>query len=58
VATDDEGIRSSSLREILESWPAGKPKAKLLYTVPVSYALALYGAWPSIIVSMAATQPA
>ena len=35
VATDAKGIVSSSLRKILENWPAGKPKPKALYTVPV-----------------------
>ncbi|KAF8972143.1 PLP-dependent transferase [Flammula alnicola] len=34
VETDSRGIRSSSLRTILEQWPAGKPKPKVLYTVP------------------------
>ncbi|PPQ63942.1 hypothetical protein CVT24_009117 [Panaeolus cyanescens] len=34
VETDADGIRSSSLRSILEQWPAGKPKPKVLYTVP------------------------
>ncbi|KAI0313863.1 PLP-dependent transferase [Amylostereum chailletii] len=34
VETDAQGIRSSSLRDILESWPAAKPKPKALYTVP------------------------
>jgi tryptophan aminotransferase len=34
VETDAEGIQSSSLRSILENWPAGKPKPKILYTVP------------------------
>ncbi|KIM40662.1 hypothetical protein M413DRAFT_446079 [Hebeloma cylindrosporum] len=34
VETDAQGIRSSSLRIILEQWPAGKPKPKVLYTVP------------------------
>lgn len=35
VETDDEGIRSDSLRSIYENWPVGKPKPKVLYTVPV-----------------------
>ena len=35
VETDAEGIKSSSLRSILEQWPVGKPKPKILYTVPV-----------------------
>ena len=35
VGTDHHGISSSSLRSILENWPAGKPKPKILYTVPV-----------------------
>ncbi|KAK7027257.1 hypothetical protein VNI00_015346 [Paramarasmius palmivorus] len=34
VATDAEGISSDSLRTILEQWPTGKPKPKVLYTVP------------------------
>lgn len=34
VETDSHGILSSSLRSILENWPAGKPKPKALYTVP------------------------
>ncbi|KAF4613657.1 hypothetical protein D9613_007469 [Agrocybe pediades] len=34
VETDAQGIRSSSLRSILEEWPADKPKPKVLYTVP------------------------
>ncbi|KAI0925700.1 hypothetical protein AcV5_008368 [Taiwanofungus camphoratus] len=34
VETDSQGIRSSSLRSILENWPASKPKPKVLYTVP------------------------
>ncbi|KAL4246429.1 Class-I pyridoxal-phosphate-dependent aminotransferase-like protein [Abortiporus biennis] len=34
VETDANGISSKSLRSILESWPAGKPKPKALYTVP------------------------
>ncbi|PPR02666.1 hypothetical protein CVT24_002149 [Panaeolus cyanescens] len=34
VDTDEHGIRSSSLREILEAWPVEKPKPKALYTVP------------------------
>ncbi|KAF8181268.1 PLP-dependent transferase [Pholiota molesta] len=34
VETDAEGIQSFSLRTILEQWPQGKPKPKVLYTVP------------------------
>ncbi|KAJ3559075.1 hypothetical protein NM688_g564 [Phlebia brevispora] len=34
VETDAHGIRSDSLRHILENWPASKPKPKVLYTVP------------------------
>ncbi|KZP17701.1 PLP-dependent transferase [Athelia psychrophila] len=34
VETDANGISSSSLRSILESWPAGTPKPRCLYTVP------------------------
>ncbi|ESK86892.1 kynurenine alpha-aminoadipate aminotransferase [Moniliophthora roreri MCA 2997] len=34
VATDAEGISTESLRSILEQWPSGKPKPKVLYTVP------------------------
>ncbi|KAF7972431.1 hypothetical protein HWV62_18000 [Athelia sp. TMB] len=34
VDTDANGISVTSLRSILENWPAGKPKPKCLYTVP------------------------
>ncbi|KAL0568683.1 hypothetical protein V5O48_013298 [Marasmius crinis-equi] len=34
VETDAEGISANSLRQILETWPQGKPKPKVLYTVP------------------------
>ncbi|KAG6856267.1 hypothetical protein H0H87_005952 [Tephrocybe sp. NHM501043] len=34
VETDARGIKSSSLRSILENWPAGKQKPRVLYTVP------------------------
>ncbi|KIK60485.1 hypothetical protein GYMLUDRAFT_167942 [Collybiopsis luxurians FD-317 M1] len=34
VPTDAYGIRSSALKEMLENWPEGKTKPKLLYTVP------------------------
>jgi len=34
VETDGEGISSDSLRFILENWPVGKAKPKVLYTVP------------------------
>ncbi|KAF8626924.1 hypothetical protein AX17_006425 [Amanita inopinata Kibby_2008] len=34
VETDSNGIRSSSLRSILENWPVDKPKPRILYTVP------------------------
>ncbi|KAG7451388.1 PLP-dependent transferase [Guyanagaster necrorhizus] len=34
VETDSHGILASSLRTILESWPANKPKPRVLYTVP------------------------
>ncbi|KAK7682478.1 hypothetical protein QCA50_014278 [Cerrena zonata] len=34
VATDAHGIVADSLRSTLENWPAGKPKPKVLYTVP------------------------
>ncbi|KAK0205011.1 PLP-dependent transferase [Desarmillaria ectypa] len=34
VETDSHGILASSLRSILESWPANKPKPRVLYTVP------------------------
>jgi len=37
--SDAEGIKSSSLRSILEQWPAEKPKPKLLYTVVVGYSI-------------------
>jgi hypothetical protein len=35
VATDAEGLKSSSLRDILENWRSDKPKPKILYTTPV-----------------------
>jgi len=34
VETDAKGICSHKLREMLENWPASKPKPKVLYTVP------------------------
>ncbi|KAH6913463.1 PLP-dependent transferase [Coprinopsis sp. MPI-PUGE-AT-0042] len=34
VETDSKGIKSSSLRSILENWPSEKAKPKVLYTVP------------------------
>ncbi|KAG6845243.1 hypothetical protein H0H87_011978 [Tephrocybe sp. NHM501043] len=34
VETDAEGISSNALRSILENWPVGKPKPRVLYTVP------------------------
>ncbi|KAH9945129.1 PLP-dependent transferase [Epithele typhae] len=34
VPTDSQGIDSSALRKTLESWPASKPKPRILYTVP------------------------
>ncbi|TDL25730.1 PLP-dependent transferase [Rickenella mellea] len=34
VPTDANGIKASSLREILDNWPSSKPKPKILYTVP------------------------
>ncbi|EIM85740.1 PLP-dependent transferase [Stereum hirsutum FP-91666 SS1] len=40
VGTDAQGIITRSLSSILESWPALKPKPKVLYTVP-------YGSNPS-----------
>ncbi|KAI9574053.1 TdiD protein [Boletus coccyginus] len=40
VATDGNGVCSSDLRSILQSWPAGKQKPKAFYTVP-------YGCNPS-----------
>lgn len=39
VETDGDGIQSSSLRDILENWPADKPKPKVLYSVPVRHPL-------------------
>ena len=44
VETDAEGISSDSLRFILENWAVGKPKPKVLYTVPVSYFRTLHDA--------------
>ncbi|KAH7102888.1 TdiD protein [Auriculariales sp. MPI-PUGE-AT-0066] len=34
VETDPDGVDPNSLREILESWPVGKPMPKVMYTVP------------------------
>ncbi|OJT07370.1 Kynurenine/alpha-aminoadipate aminotransferase, mitochondrial [Trametes pubescens] len=34
VRTDEHGTDAQGLREMLENWPAGKPKPKVLYTVP------------------------
>ncbi|KAF8072229.1 PLP-dependent transferase [Lyophyllum atratum] len=34
VETDADGISTSSLRSILEHWPSGKPRPRVLYTVP------------------------
>ncbi|CAK5268112.1 unnamed protein product [Mycena citricolor] len=34
IEGDADGISSSSLRLILESWPAEKPKPRVLYTIP------------------------
>lgn len=36
IETDADGIKSSSLREVLENWPVTRPLPKFLYTVPVS----------------------
>ncbi|KAG8821443.1 hypothetical protein FRC17_009826 [Serendipita sp. 399] len=40
IETDQNGVSVSSMREVLESWPANTPKPKLFYTVP-------YGCNPS-----------
>ncbi|KAJ7683649.1 TdiD protein [Mycena rosella] len=34
VDADADGISTVSLRAILEDWPAGKPKPRVLYTIP------------------------
>ncbi|EJD07066.1 PLP-dependent transferase [Fomitiporia mediterranea MF3/22] len=34
IETDANGIQSSSLRSVLENWPAARPLPKFLYTVP------------------------
>ncbi|KAI8969505.1 PLP-dependent transferase [Trametes punicea] len=34
VGGDAQGTDTKGLREMLENWPAGKPKPKVLYTVP------------------------
>lgn len=39
VHTDADGIRPDSLRSILDTWPATKPKPRVLYTVPVSISI-------------------
>lgn len=36
MEADADGISSASLRAILEGWPTGKPKPRVLYTIPVS----------------------
>lgn len=40
VPTDSQGVLTSALREILESWPSNKPIPRTFYTVP-------YGCNPS-----------
>lgn len=35
VQVDDQGVSPDSLRQVLGSWPAGKPKPKAIYLVPV-----------------------
>lgn len=40
IDTDEYGVSTESMREILANWPAGKPKPKVFYTVP-------YGCNPS-----------
>ena len=35
VETDEQGVSTDSLKQLLENWPAGKPKPKAFYTVPV-----------------------
>ncbi|OSD06627.1 PLP-dependent transferase [Trametes coccinea BRFM310] len=44
VGGDAQGTDTRGLRELLENWPEGKPKPKLLYTVP-------YGCNPSGVTS-------
>ncbi|KAK7027244.1 hypothetical protein VNI00_015333 [Paramarasmius palmivorus] len=34
IPTDDQGVDTTHFRKVLESWPAGKPKPKIFYTVP------------------------
>uniref|UniRef100_A0A0W0EUN6 Aminotransferase class I/classII large domain-containing protein n=1 Tax=Moniliophthora roreri TaxID=221103 RepID=A0A0W0EUN6_MONRR len=34
IPTDDQGVSTAHLRNILESWPEGKPKPKIFYGVP------------------------
>ncbi|KAJ7919014.1 TdiD protein [Mycena leptocephala] len=34
VEADADGISSASLRAILDGWPTGKPKPRVLYTIP------------------------
>ncbi|KAF9446159.1 PLP-dependent transferase [Macrolepiota fuliginosa MF-IS2] len=34
IQTDADGISTSSLRSVLENWPSGKKRPKVLYTVP------------------------
>jgi DNA-binding transcriptional MocR family regulator len=35
VQVDDQGVSPDSLRQVLSSWPADKPKPKAIYLVPV-----------------------
>ncbi|CDO70650.1 hypothetical protein BN946_scf184756.g17 [Trametes cinnabarina] len=37
VGGDSHGTDTKGLRELLENWPAGKPKPKVLYTVPHNF---------------------
>ncbi|KAF9260120.1 PLP-dependent transferase [Marasmius fiardii PR-910] len=34
IKTDEDGVSVMHLRSVLESWPEGKPKPKVFYTVP------------------------
>ncbi|KAI0750181.1 PLP-dependent transferase [Daedaleopsis nitida] len=34
IGTDQYGIDAQGLRDVLDNWPASKPKPKVLYTVP------------------------
>jgi DNA-binding transcriptional MocR family regulator len=36
IDTDEHGVSTQSMKEVLANWPACKAKPKVFYTVPVS----------------------